>query len=151
MSNLKNDISTEAYVPVKRLRAVTTANGIDYQEVKHSKPFLKGPIPLDWLNNAGKLPGKSLHLALVIRWLVDMNGGKPTKITAKALERFGISPDACSDGLKRLETANLITVKRLPGQRPTVAYRDSCQQPQSSVAPHPTFAQTAAFLAFDPA
>jgi hypothetical protein len=95
-------------------------------EVGNTKPFLKGPIPMDWLEHAARLPGKALNLALALRWLVDMNGGKPTKLTAKALVLLNVSEDACSDGLRRLETAGLITVTRQPGQRPTVGYSTAC-------------------------
>ncbi len=28
--------------------------------------FLKGPIPMNWLECAGKLPGKALHVAIWI-------------------------------------------------------------------------------------
>ena len=92
-------------------------------EVANTKPFLKGPIPMDWLSAAAHLPGKALNVALAVRWLVDMGGGKPAKLTAKALALLNISEDACSDGLRRLESAGLIAVTRQSGQRPTVGLR----------------------------
>ena len=91
--------------------------------VASTKPFLKGPIYMDWLSAAAHLPGKAINLALAVRWLVDMNGGKPAKLTANALALLNVSEDACSDGLRRLEAAGLITVTRQPGQRPTVNIR----------------------------
>jgi Mn-dependent DtxR family transcriptional regulator len=71
-----------------------------------------------------------MNVALAVRWLVDMNGGKPAKLTAKALKLLGVSEDACSDGLKRLESAGLVTVTRHPGQRPTVGIRQPAHPQQ---------------------
>lgn len=82
--------------------------------------FLKGPIPLSWIKQAGTLPGKALNVAMAIRWLSDMNYGQPIKISKKAMENFGFSNDACADALKRLEAAGMVDVERLPGQKPIV-------------------------------
>jgi len=113
----------DSLIPVKRHQFRPSSTGPGLVEVANTKPFLKGPIHMDWLSAAAHLPGKSLNLALAVRWLVDMNGGKPVKITAKALDLFCVSADACSDGLKRLESGGLITVIRHPGQRPVVGIR----------------------------
>lgn len=78
---------------------------------------------MDWLNEVTRLPGKALNVALAAHWLVDMNHGQPAKMTAKALDMLNISEDACSDGLKRLEQAGLVTVIRQPGQRPIVGIK----------------------------
>jgi len=90
-----------------------------HELVEHfqSEPFLKGPIPISWLNQVSSLPGKTLHVALAIRWLSDMNNGKPIKLTRKALQLFSVSTDAALDAIKRMENAGLIKVQRLPGQR----------------------------------
>ena len=83
-------------------------------------PFLKGPIPMAWLNEAAKLPGKTLNLGLAIWWLAGMAKTKTFKLTGKALDQLDISRDAAADALKRLEGRGLIRVQRAPGQRPTV-------------------------------
>ena len=111
------------HIPVRRHQFRPSSTGPSLVEVANTKPFLKGPIPMDWVSAAAHLPGKSLNLALAARWLVDMNGGKPAKITRKALDLFHVSEDACSDGLRRLEDAGLITVIRHSGQRPVVGIR----------------------------
>lgn len=95
----------------------------DHQSGRHiaatrTKPFLKGPIPLDWLDAAAALPGKALHVALAIWWLAGMQqGSNPVKITRSALSRFHVCDDAANDALKRLEAAGLISVSRRPGCR----------------------------------
>ena len=85
-----------------------------------SVPFLKGPIPMAWLNAAAKLPGKTLNVGIAIWWLAGMSKTTAFKLTRKALNQLGVSRDAASDALKRLEENGLILVKRLPGQRSTV-------------------------------
>ena len=73
-----------------------------------------------WLNEAAKLPGKTLNLGLAIWWLAGMAKTKTFKLTGKALAQLGVSRDAASDALKRLEERGLLRVQRSPGQRPTV-------------------------------
>ena len=40
---------------------------------KKSGGFIKGPIPLPWLQATMQLPGKTLHLALAIWYLAGLN------------------------------------------------------------------------------
>lgn len=82
--------------------------------------FVRGPIPLAWLSLAAEQPGKTLHVAMAIRWLHGMSPTAPIKLTKKATDLFHISRDAVSDGLQRLESLGLITVQRRPGQKSTV-------------------------------
>jgi hypothetical protein len=110
----------DADIPVKRLKYVKSNEWSGYAEVRTTAPFIRGPIPVGWLSQAAALPGKALHLALAIQWLLGMNKGAPVKVSRKALAHFCISTDAYRDGLKRLEAAGLVTVTRLPGQSPFV-------------------------------
>jgi hypothetical protein len=105
-------------IPVKRVRHDSSTG--QYIDAPLSVPFLKGPIPMDWLSAAGKLPGKAFNLGIAIWWLANMANSKKVKLTGRALGYVGISRDATSDALKRLEENGLILVKRLPGQRSTV-------------------------------
>ena len=105
-------------IPVKRVRHDSSTG--QYIDAPMSVPFLKGPIPMAWLNTAAKLPGKTLNVGIAIWWLAGMSKTTAFKLTGKALNQLGVSRDAASDALKRLEENGLILVKRLPGQRPTV-------------------------------
>ena len=98
-------------IPVKRVRHDSSTG--QYIDTPMSVPFLKGPIPMAWLNAAAKLPGKTLNVGIAIWWLDGMSKTPAFKLTRKAL-------NAASDALKRLEGNGLILVKRLPGQRSTV-------------------------------
>lgn len=117
----------DAVIPVKRLKFVTSTEGMEYAEVPNTAPFIRGPIPIAWLSQAAALPGKTLHLALAIQWLSGMNKGAPVKVSKNALAHFCISTDAYRDGLKRLEAAGLLTVMRMPGRSPFVLVVQSAQ------------------------
>jgi hypothetical protein len=105
-------------IPVKRVRLDSSSG--QYTDAPMSVPFLKGPIPMAWLNVAARLPGKTLNVGIAIWWLAGMSKTTAFKLTGKSLDQLGVSRDAASDGLKRLEDNGLILVKRSPGQRPTV-------------------------------
>ena len=91
-----------------------------YIEAPISPLFLKGPIPLDWISAAAKLPGKTINVGMALWWLHGMSKGKPFKITSKALAFFHVSNDAAYDALARLEQAGLAKLLRRPGRRPVV-------------------------------
>jgi hypothetical protein len=105
-------------IPVKRIRLDSSSG--QYIDAPMSVPFLKGPIPMTWLNAAAKLPGKTLNVGIAIWWLAGMSKNTSFKITGKALDQLGVSRDAASDALKRLEDHGLILIKRSAGHRPTV-------------------------------
>ena len=105
-------------IPVKRVRLDSSSG--QYIDAPMSIPFLKGPIPMAWLNVAARLPGKTLNVGIAIWWLAGMSETAAFKLTRKALDQLGVSRDAASDALKRLEDNGLILVKRSPGQRPIV-------------------------------
>lgn len=85
-----------------------------------TEPFLKGPISIAWLQRAAHFPGKTINVALAIRWLSDMNSNKPIKLTRKALEYFNVSSDAATGALNRMADDGLITLEKKPGQRPLI-------------------------------
>ena len=105
-------------ISVKRVRHDSSTG--QFIDAPMSVPFLKGSIPMAWLNAAAKLPGKTLNVGLAIWWLAGMSKTTAFKLTRKALNQLGVSRDAASDALRRLEDNGLILVKRLPGQRSTV-------------------------------
>lgn len=112
-----NQISTQKYCYVSK----TGVMGIH----KKPEPFIKGPIPLDWINRAAGLPGKALNVALAIRWLSDMNNNRPIKITKIAMQEFCFSKDAATDAIKRLEADGLVSVARRPGQKSLITLQSS--------------------------
>ena len=80
------------------------------------QPFIKGPILVPWLSRAAHLPGKAVNVAIALWWLKGMSGGKPFKLTRRALAVMNVSRDAASDGLRHLEELRLVEVTRSPGR-----------------------------------
>ena len=111
-------MSLKKDIPVIQLRH-NLKTGL-LEPVAATEPFLKGPIPMWWIDKAAHLPGKTLAVGLAIWWLRGMAQDKPFKLTQKALDTLAVSPDAAYDGLRRLEKAGLIKVTRAAGQRPTI-------------------------------
>ena len=110
---------SDIHIPVKRLQFdVETGR---FVETPPKVLFLRGPIPLVWLSEAAKLPGKTLNVAIALWWRHGMARGRPFKLTRMALKALNVKRDAASAGLARLEQAGLIKVERKPGQRPTVS------------------------------
>jgi hypothetical protein len=105
----------DAHIPVRRVDS-----GIPLAAKKAKGYFLRGPIPLGWLQLAAGLPGKAYTLCTILWWFHGMNPTKPIKVTTKSLKEFSISEDAYRDGLRRLEQVGLVTVTRPEGQRALV-------------------------------
>lgn len=111
----------EDTLEINTIRLVYSESEGGFVQTLPTKPlFLKGPIPLNWLRVAARLPGKALNVSLAIRWHHDMAAGTPIKISKKAMDLFGFSADASHDALRRLESAGLVEVTRLPGQKPLI-------------------------------
>lgn len=83
--------------------------------------FLKGPIPLEWLGCASKLPGKAaLSVALAIWFEVGRRRSDEIKLTTAICNRFGVNRKAKYRGLSLLEEAGLVAVVREARKNPIV-------------------------------
>jgi hypothetical protein len=91
-------------------------------EVGGAKPggFIKGPLPLDWMQRAARLPGKTLQVALALWYLAGLQKSQTVKLASKPLVAMGVSRDAKYDALRRLTTAGLVTLDQKPGKAPIV-------------------------------
>ena len=93
---------------------------VDPSQVMAKRQFVKGPIPLPWLCAASKLPGRALHVGLVLWYLAGVCNSKEVKLTTKKLKAWGISHDQKTRALSILERASLVKVKRGNGRNPRV-------------------------------
>ena len=82
--------------------------------------FLRGPIPLDWLSTAARLPGKSLHVAIAIWFTASLAKSATVPLSNIAGLPFGLDRNAKYRALQWLEEAGLITVQRQLGRSPVV-------------------------------
>jgi hypothetical protein len=101
---------------------------IGWQEVEqHPVPrhdshetFLRGPIPWSWWIQSALLPGKALHVASAIRYLVGRKvhwrGEGFVSLALEDLDPFlGVNRQATRRGLRVLRLAGLVEVGSRPG------------------------------------
>jgi len=82
--------------------------------------FLKGPVPLDWLQCAGHLPGKALHVGIALQFLFGVHQSSEVKFSYSLAETFGVKRHAAYRALKALEQTGLIKTERKNGKSPRV-------------------------------
>ena len=89
---------------------------------RHAKgeKFLKGPIPLAWLEVAARLPGKSLHAGIALWYAAGLMRAGSVPLSNVSGHRFGLDRNAKYRALGWLEEAGLITVERKLGRAPVV-------------------------------
>lgn len=87
--------------------------------------YLKGPIPLDWLSSAARLPGKSLHVGIALWFMGGIQKSRVVPLSNMAGLRFGLDRNAKYRGLAWLEGAGLVAVKRELGRAPMVTINDA--------------------------
>lgn len=87
---------------------------------KRYKNFLKGPIPMNWINKAGSLPGKALHIGIILWHLAGMEKSLTVKLSTKKQREMGIKRTTGYTALKKLEEAGLVSVKRRTGRNSVV-------------------------------
>jgi hypothetical protein len=86
--------------------------------------FVQGPIPLDWLQRAARLPGRSplaVALAIFYKFGLQKRAPDPIVVTNVLAEEFGVDRKGKYSALKALEEAGLIRVERRLGKSPRVS------------------------------
>lgn len=107
---------TQFKIPVE-IQAI----GPKFQAIANGdKMFLKGPVPLKWLQNASKCSGKSLQVGVVLWFYSGMLRTTVIPLNLSRLANWGISRDAARRALVQLERSGLVTVDRGVGRKPIV-------------------------------
>jgi hypothetical protein len=81
---------------------------------------LRGPVPIDWLSAAARLPGRSLHVAIALWCLREPRGTDCIPLSNVSGLQFGVDRNAKYRGLAWLEGAGLVAVRRRLGRPPMV-------------------------------
>jgi hypothetical protein len=105
------------------------ATGLRTTRPHRTALFLKGPIPWAWLVSAGRLPGKALHVALVLHLLRGLQRNARVHLESKHVRSFGFSRHSANRGLARLERAGLVAVERRPGRSHMVTILEISSEP----------------------
>ena len=87
---------------------------------KAGEKFLKGPIPLNWISTAARLPGKSLHVGIAVWFTASLAKSATVPLSNLASLPFGLDRNAKYRALAWLEEAGLISVERRLGRSPVV-------------------------------
>jgi DNA-binding transcriptional ArsR family regulator len=95
------------------------------------QPFLRGPIPPNWLTACNDMSGKTIMAALAIWWQAGMHGRSNVKLTTSGLKRFGVDRKAKDRALATLEEAGLVTVQRQKGRNPLITLVTDLPQPNA--------------------
>lgn len=85
--------------------------------------FLKGPIPLAWLETALTLPGRALAVGLLLWFEAGCARGDVVDVTYARLARRGLPEGTARRGLRALEAAGLVTIERRAGRALRVTIR----------------------------
>ena len=88
--------------------------------------FLKGPVPLHWLQAAARLPGRSLHVGMVLWYVAGHSGSVSVHLSNTLCLRFGFDRNAKYRALRSLMDARLVAIKRKRGHSPQVTILDRC-------------------------
>ena len=99
------------------LRAMKKEKKLDK---KGNTPFIKGPIPILWLVSAREASPTALTVGLYLWYLSGLKKKKIFKATNRNLQMWGLNRSAKYRGLKKLEEAGLIEVKRQNKNSPEV-------------------------------
>ena len=121
----------EASVDLERYKLKTEPNSKNSvrSSQRTKRGFVKGPIPLDWMATAARLPGKALHVGVILWYL---SGLKRTKeripLSNIRVQRFGLRKDSKRRALEQLRRAGLISVDVRSGRSPVVTIHENLRE-----------------------
>ena len=82
-----------------------------------TRPFLRGPVDWPWLLQAMEIPGSAIHVALLVHFLSGLRKSRTVRVRLALLP---IGRGSADRGLRRLEAAGLVRVRRSIGRWPIV-------------------------------
>ena len=106
------DRSSGQYLKARPSRSTSTV----------TEHYLRGPIPLAWLQKAARLPGRALAVGMAVWHLAGLRGTQQhLSLSTERLAPFGVSRYAKDRALRLLAEAGLVTVDRKKGRSPSVS------------------------------
>jgi hypothetical protein len=88
--------------------------------MSEARGFLKGPVPLAWLEAAARLPGKSVHAGIALWYTAGLLRSASIPLSNLSGHHFGCDRHAKYRPLASLEGAGLVRVERKLGRAPIV-------------------------------
>ena len=104
---ISNDLQTNYLPPQKRTRVLRIQG-----------PFLRGPVPLAWLQRAMKLSGAALSVGIILWHFQGLKKSPTFKVGIRDLAKYiGRSRATSQRALQALEEHGLIGVERNNGRK----------------------------------
>jgi hypothetical protein len=101
---------------------------------QQGEAFLKGPIPWRWLSQAGRLPGKALHVALMLWKQAGCQKNRTVRFRLANAAELGIHRGAARRGLRALAEAGLVTICYSVGKALEVTINEASATPSTEGA-----------------
>lgn len=92
---------------------------------RNGQAFLKGPIPWDWWTKAGHLRGTALQVASILWREAGCTNRRTVRFNLRSAAAMGLPISTARRGLRSLQAAHLVRVKRSPGRCLEVEIRDA--------------------------
>ena len=118
-----------------RLIRAASQGGQGKQEMER---FLQGPVPMWWINRAAQLPGRALHVGVIVWHRAAMLRGSEVALSADVYQANGLSLSGAKRALDALEQAGLVRVTHHHGKAPrvTLVKTKNASSPSCSPTPH---------------
>ena len=100
-------------------RKLTKAK-LDLPRPNKGEHFIKGPIPLKWIQLASQCGGRGTEVGLLLWYAAGWQKKNPVKLTAAICKQLGVHPKTSKRVLTRMEEAGLINVVFHRGRSPIV-------------------------------
>ncbi len=107
-----NDLSniSDVDIPTRKISPAPTR--------RRSKPFIKGPIDLEWISRVAHLPGKAPNVGLVLIYLSGLTKStEDLRLSQKHLKSFNVTRKAANRVLNFMEEAGLVKIERVQGRK----------------------------------
>ena len=89
------------------------------RQSKAQEPYVR-TIPLSWIHQASRLPGKALQVGIAVWHLVGVSKSRTVTLTRSRLGQFGLHHETGRRGLLALEKAGLVRVERSGNKSPRI-------------------------------
>jgi len=89
------------------------------RQSKAQEPYVR-TIPLSWIHQASRLPGKALQVGIALWHLVGVSKSRTVTLTRSRLGQFGLHHETGRRGLLALEKAGLVRVERSGNKSPRI-------------------------------
>ncbi len=107
----------------ERRRSVSLPSSTEPEQISEhacTHEQLRRHSRFEWLAAAARLPGRALHIAVVVDLLSPQGAPRPIHLTNQLSSLFGVDRNAKYRALAWLEQAGLISIERKVGRSPVV-------------------------------